>query len=55
MTIDELIDFYHGLAPESIARFPEFYSADAYFKEGHGAVLVARADHRHGIASVKLF
>ena len=33
MTIDELIDFYHGLAPESIARFPEFYSADAYFKD----------------------
>ena len=33
MTIDELIDFYHGLSPESIARFPEFYSADAYFKD----------------------
>ena len=33
MTIDEVIDFYHGLAPESIARFPEFYSADAYFKD----------------------
>ena len=33
MTIDDLIDFYHGLAPESIARFPEFYSADAYFKD----------------------
>ena len=33
MTVDELIDFYHGLAPESIARFPEFYSADAYFKD----------------------
>ena len=33
MTIDELIDFYHGLAPESIARFPESYSADAYFKD----------------------
>jgi NAD(P)-dependent dehydrogenase (short-subunit alcohol dehydrogenase family) len=33
MTIDELVDFYDGLAPESIARFPEFYSADAYFKD----------------------
>lgn len=33
MNLDALIDFFHGLAPESVARFPEFYSADAYFKD----------------------
>lgn len=31
--IDRLIGFYHHLTPESIACFPEFYSADAYFKD----------------------
>ncbi|WP_412477945.1 nuclear transport factor 2 family protein [Azonexus sp. IMCC34839] len=31
--LDRLIAFYHDLTPESIARFPEFYSADAYFKD----------------------
>ena len=33
MKIDELIAFYHALSPESVANFPEFYSADAYFKD----------------------
>lgn len=33
MTLDALIEFFHGLSPESVARFPEFYSADAYFKD----------------------
>jgi ketosteroid isomerase-like protein len=33
MTLDELIRFYHDLTPESVARFPEFYSADAWFKD----------------------
>ena len=33
MKTDKLIEFYQGLAPEGIARFPEFYSADAYFKD----------------------
>ncbi|NJD23852.1 MAG: nuclear transport factor 2 family protein [Betaproteobacteria bacterium] len=33
MNLDELIDFYHDLTPESVARFPEFYSADAWFKD----------------------
>ena len=33
MTIEALIDFFHGLSPQSVARFPEFYSADAYFKD----------------------
>jgi steroid Delta-isomerase len=33
MNLDALIDFFHGMSPESVARFPEFYSADAYFKD----------------------
>lgn len=28
-----LIDFYQTLTPESVARFGEFYSADAWFKD----------------------
>ena len=46
MTLDALIDFFHGLSPQSVARFPEFYSADAYFKdpfnEVRGVVAVQR-------------
>lgn len=33
MNIDALIRFYHELTPESVARFAEFYSAEAYFKD----------------------
>jgi hypothetical protein len=33
MNLDALIEFFHGLSPKSVARFPEFYSADAYFKD----------------------
>ena len=33
MNLDDLIEFFHDLTPESVARFPEFYSADAYFKD----------------------
>ena len=33
MNLDALIRFYHELSPESVARFSEFYSADAYFKD----------------------
>ncbi len=33
MNLDALIDFYNGFAPASLARFGEFYSADAYFKD----------------------
>jgi ketosteroid isomerase-like protein len=33
MNLDDLIRFYHDLTPESVARFPEFYSADAWFKD----------------------
>lgn len=33
MNPDALIEFFHGLSPQSVVRFPEFYSADAYFKD----------------------
>jgi steroid delta-isomerase len=33
MNLDELVRFYHDLSPEDLARFPEFYTADAYFKD----------------------
>ena len=33
MALAELIKFYNEFSPESVARFPEFYSADAYFKD----------------------
>ena len=33
MSLASLIQFYHELSPESVARFPEFYSANAYFKD----------------------
>jgi hypothetical protein len=46
MNLDELIGFYHQLSPESLARFPEFYAADAYFKdpfnEVHGLPAIQR-------------
>lgn len=44
--LDRLVAFYHELTPESVRRFPEFYSADAYFKdpfnEVHGVEAIAR-------------
>lgn len=33
MDLDRLIAFYNSFAPDSVARFPEFYSADAWFKD----------------------
>jgi steroid delta-isomerase len=33
MNLDALVRFYHDLSPEDLARFPEFYAADAYFKD----------------------
>ena len=45
MNLERLIVFYNSFAPDSVARFPEFYSADAYFKdpfnEVHGVEAVA--------------
>ena len=45
MKIDELIRFYRELSPESVARFPDFYSANAWFKDPFNEV--------HGIASIQ--
>ncbi|UCV03126.1 nuclear transport factor 2 family protein [Dechloromonas denitrificans] len=46
MTLPELIRFYQDLSPDSVARFPEFYSENAYFKdpfnEVHGLVAIQR-------------
>ena len=33
LTVDALIDFFEGLSPETVARFPEYYAADACFKD----------------------
>ena len=33
MNLDRLIDFYNSFAPDSVARFPEFYRPDAWFKD----------------------
>ena len=44
--LDRLIAFYHDLMPESIARFPEFYSADAYFKDPFNEVRGVEAIQR---------
>lgn len=33
MNLDALIRFYHELTPESLARFPDFYADDAWFKD----------------------
>ena len=33
MDLDRLIDFYQTLSPESLRRFREFYSDDAWFKD----------------------
>lgn len=33
MNLDELVGFYHGLTPQTVSRFGEFYSADAWFKD----------------------
>lgn len=33
MNLDALIAFYNGFSRDSVARFPEFYSADAWFKD----------------------
>lgn len=33
MDLDRLIAFYHALTPDSIGRFAEFYSTDAFFKD----------------------
>ena len=45
MAVNDLIDFFEQLTPSSVARFPEFYSADAYFKDPVNEV--------HGVAAIQ--
>ena len=33
MTLEALIQFYNTFSPASVARFPEFYSDDVWFKD----------------------
>lgn len=33
MSLDAMVDFYHRLTPESVGRFSEFYTEEAYFKD----------------------
>jgi hypothetical protein len=46
MELDSLIRFFHEMSPASVARFPEFYSGEAYFKdpfnEVHGLPAIQR-------------
>lgn len=46
MDLDRLIDFFHTLSPESVTRFPELYSADAYFKDPFNEVRGVEAVQR---------
>jgi hypothetical protein len=32
-SLDRLVDFYQTLTPEGVARFPEFYAEQAWFKD----------------------
>lgn len=33
MRLDDLVDFFETLTPQSLERFPEFYAANAWFKD----------------------
>ena len=33
MRLDDLVDFFETLTPQSLDRFPEFYAVDAWFKD----------------------
>ena len=33
MRLDDLVRFFETLTPQSLERFPEFYTADAWFKD----------------------
>ena len=46
MNPDALIEFFHGLSPQSVVRFPKFYSADAYFKDPFNEVRSVAAVQR---------
>ena len=36
--LEKLVDFFHTLTPQSVARFPEFYDRDAWFKDPFNTV-----------------
>ena len=46
MNLDALIRFYHDLSSESVARFPEFYADDAWFKDPFNEVRGVAATQR---------
>jgi steroid Delta-isomerase len=46
MNIDALIRYFHELTPESLARLPEFYTEDAWFKDPFNEVRGAKAIQR---------
>jgi ketosteroid isomerase-like protein len=46
MDLDRLTAFFHDLRPEDLARFAEFYSADAYFKDPFNEVRGVEAIQR---------
>ena len=33
MRLDDLVNFFESLTPQNLDRFPEFYAADAWFKD----------------------
>ncbi|MBK8184460.1 MAG: nuclear transport factor 2 family protein [Candidatus Competibacteraceae bacterium] len=46
MQLTVLIDFYQTLTPDSVSRFPEFYSEDARFKDPFNEVVGIAAIQR---------
>lgn len=46
MRRDDLVDFFETLTPQSLDRFPEFYAADAWFKDPFNEVLGVDAIQR---------
>ena len=45
MRLDDLVDFFETLTPQSLDRFPEFYAADAWFKDPFNEV--------HGVDAIR--
>jgi steroid delta-isomerase len=48
-----LVAFFEGLCPEAVARFPEYYASDAYFKDPFNEVRGPGADPAHFRAHVQ--
>ena len=45
MRRDDLVDFFETLTPQSLERFPDFYAADAWFKDPFNEV--------HGVDAIR--